>query len=109
VSVEALAVAADIIALLNFYFQIQHFHAGVNEWLTIRNSHSEFFTWLPIGRCEVRHGSSQQARPAVMRAIKGYIGAASAFIPDVLISPQGRGLQEDATSSPLARRISPFA
>jgi hypothetical protein len=43
-----------------------------------------------------------------MRAIKGDIGAASAFIPDVLISPQGHGLKEDARSSGWRRKISPF-
>jgi hypothetical protein len=30
----------------------QHFHAGVNEWLTIRHSLPEFFKWLLFGRCE---------------------------------------------------------
>src|ERR1700761_4912712 len=33
------------------FVRVQHFHAGVNEWLMIRNSHTEFFRWLPIGRC----------------------------------------------------------
>ena len=32
---------------------------GMNERLTIRNSHSLIFRWLPIGRCEVGHGSGK--------------------------------------------------
>jgi hypothetical protein len=43
-----------------------------------------------------------------MGVIKGNIGAARAIIPDVLFSPQGRGRQEDATSSHLRERNSPF-
>jgi hypothetical protein len=54
----------------------------MNERLTIRNSHFEIFTWLPIGRCEVGHGSAKAPsgakRPGVMRAIKGNIGAGKA-------------------------------
>ena len=43
----------------------QHFHAGVNEWLTIRNSAREIFRWLLICRCDVRHGSGgSQPGPA---------------------------------------------
>ena len=40
-----------------FLLLVQHFHAGVNEWLMIRNSRLEIFRWLPIGRCDDRHGS----------------------------------------------------
>jgi hypothetical protein len=54
----------------------------MNERLTIRNSHSLIFRWLPIGRCEVSHGSGKALRgakrPGLMRAIKGNIGAAKA-------------------------------
>jgi len=58
----------------------------MNERLTIRNSHSLIFTWLPIGRCDAGHGSGQgplnapsgAKRPGVMRAIKGNIGAEAA-------------------------------
>src|ERR1700761_106610 len=35
----------------------QHFHAGVNEWLMIRNRYREFFRWLPISRDRVSRGS----------------------------------------------------
>ena len=42
----------------------QHFHAGVNEWLTIRNLVRVFFRWLLIGRCDVRHGSGIRNRAA---------------------------------------------
>jgi hypothetical protein len=51
----------------------------MNERLTNRNSHSEILRWLPIGRCEVDHGSGKALRdakrPGVMRAIKGNTGA----------------------------------
>jgi len=54
----------------------------MNERLTIRNSHFEIFRWLPIGRCDIGHGSGNSGlvakRPGVMRAIKGNIGAATA-------------------------------
>jgi hypothetical protein len=54
----------------------------MNERLTIQNPRAEIVRWLPIGRCEVGHGSGQCAppakRPGVMGAIKGNIGAAAA-------------------------------
>ena len=55
---------------------------GMNERLTIRNWHFEIFRWLPIGRCDIGHGSGKALRgakrPGVMRAIKGNIGAEAA-------------------------------
>jgi hypothetical protein len=54
----------------------------MNERLTIRNWHFEIFRWLPIGRCDIGHGSGQGTpdakRPGVMGAIKGNIGAETA-------------------------------
>jgi len=54
----------------------------MNERLTIRNWHFEIFRWLPIGRCDIGHGSGKALRgakrPGVMRAIKGNIGAETA-------------------------------
>jgi len=54
----------------------------MNERLTIRNWHFEIFRWLPIGRCDIGHGSGHGGlvakRPGLMRAIKGNIGAARA-------------------------------
>ena len=54
----------------------------MNERLTIRNWHFEIFRWLPIGRCDIGHGSGKALRgakrPGVMRAIKGNIGAEAA-------------------------------
>jgi hypothetical protein len=47
-----------------FLFLSQQFHAGVNEWLTIRNSSHEFFKWLLIGRYGDRHGSGGIATQA---------------------------------------------
>src|SRR5207248_9493416 len=40
-----------------FLVLIQHFHAGVNERLTIRSSDREFLSWLPISRIYSRIGS----------------------------------------------------
>jgi hypothetical protein len=65
-------------------FLVQHFHAGVNEWLTIRNLHFDIFRSLPIGRYNGGHGSSQDtlktpSGPGVMRVIKGNIGAIGRF------------------------------
>src|SRR4029077_3048256 len=93
----------------SFLVKVQHFHAGVNEWLMIRNLHSEIFRWLPISRCERWHGSRLIAiGPGVLRVIKGNIAASRPFGPRRVFSPQGRGSIEDARSSALRRRISPF-
>jgi hypothetical protein len=35
----------------------QHVHAGVNEWLTIRNLDRDFFRWLRISRGEDRRSA----------------------------------------------------
>jgi hypothetical protein len=57
----------------------QHVHAGVNEWLTIRNVDRVFFRWLPICRYDVRQGSGEsqgsQPPPAAMRRASDIIGA----------------------------------
>src|ERR1700744_234208 len=45
----------------------QQFHAGVNEWLMIRNSHREFFRWLPISRDRERGVHPARVRPWVHR------------------------------------------
>jgi hypothetical protein len=104
----------------------------MNERLTIRNWHFEIFRWLPIGRCDIGHGSgkalSGAKRPGVMRAIKGNIGAEAAekwnsFEKIVIeqkdsagltqplergangfFSSQRRGSKEDARSSGLAEK-----
>jgi hypothetical protein len=49
----------------------QHFTAGVNDWLTIRNRRFDIFKWLPICRFPPLRGSG----PGVMRAIQGENGA----------------------------------
>src|SRR5438105_1616045 len=46
-----LAVGAGIIALLNFFFQVQHFHTGHER--AVNDSKLAFPDfWLPIGRCD---------------------------------------------------------
>jgi hypothetical protein len=55
-----------------FLISVQHFHAGVNEWLPIRNRRFDICRWLPIGRCDSHHGSRLLAdRTAEMGTIKG--------------------------------------
>ena len=52
---------------------------GMNERLTIRNSHFEISRWLPIGRCDADHGSDRRdpdGKPARRdEDHKGNIGA----------------------------------
>jgi len=84
----------------------------MNERLMIRNSHFEILTWLPIGRCDVDHGSGRRdpdGKPAgrdegVMRTIKGNIGAIRSIAAEGFFTPQRRGLKEDARSSALAEK-----
>jgi hypothetical protein len=52
-----LARGADMGTSSQFPVLDQHFHAGVNEWLRIRNLHRVFFKWLLISRCDDGHGS----------------------------------------------------
>src|SRR4051794_6214681 len=114
-----LELAADIACTSQFLFWIQHCDAGVNEWLMIRNLHSEIFKWLPIGRGDICHGSVERAMNArstipwqpgtgFMGAIKGDIGAIRVITAAVDFSSQERRSQEDARSSLVRRRISPF-
>jgi hypothetical protein len=65
------------LVLFSFSSSSQHFHAGVNEWLMDRHRKGVFFRWLPIGRCDLGHGSvGSQPRPAGLRRASGNIGAA---------------------------------
>src|SRR5450830_1191479 len=52
---------ADIATSSQFLFLGQHFHAGVNGWLTIRNLVRGFFNWLRICRCDTGHGSGYRS------------------------------------------------
>src|SRR6476620_6371227 len=45
-----LVLGADIYCTSQFLVLSQLFHAGVNEWLTIRNRGLDIFRWLPICR-----------------------------------------------------------
>ena len=60
----------------------QHVGADVNEWLMIRNSHPEFFRWLPIGRFIPAWFGDPLPAAGVMEAIKGNIGAIPLFPAD---------------------------
>jgi hypothetical protein len=63
----------------------QHVHAGVNEWLTIRNLHRVLFKRLRICRYDFRPGSGEslgsQPRPAAMGRASGNIGAIGLLRP----------------------------
>jgi hypothetical protein len=64
----------------------------MNERLTIRNPHFEIFRWLPIGRCDIGHGSGQRlpdGGPGVMSGIKGNIGAERLISAMLDFSSQG--------------------
>ena len=74
----------------HFLFLGQHFHAGVNERLTIRNLGHMHFNGLLICRRQVRQGSGgSQSGPAVMRRTSGNIEAI-AFRNCRVFLPQGR-------------------
>jgi hypothetical protein len=63
----------------------QHVHAGVNEWLTIRNLHRVLFKRLRICRYDARRGSGEsqgsQPRPAAMGRASGNTGAIGLLPP----------------------------
>jgi hypothetical protein len=80
---------ADITHSSHFLVLVQQSMPDVNEWLTIRNLGRDFFKWLPIGRCDVRHGSRGWMRTGGVRVIKGDIAAVQAFMSGVAFSPQG--------------------
>jgi hypothetical protein len=75
----------------------------------IRNSHSEFFKWLPIGRAYSRTGSgTPRDRAGVMEAIKGDIGAIPDFADAVVFSPQALRSKDVARGSTDRRMIYPL-
>jgi hypothetical protein len=73
----------------------------------IRNSHSEFFKWLPIGRICCQTGSGTRRPGGVMEFIKGNIGAIPDFTGAVVFSPQPRGSKDVANGSVDGRMIYP--
>ena len=95
-----LAVGAGIVALLNFYSRPSISIRGMNERLTIRNWHFEIFRWLPIGRCEVRHGSGHSGLAGKTAGRDGDHKRQYRGNPD----EQRPELKEDARSSALAEK-----
>jgi hypothetical protein len=84
----------------------------MNERLTIRNWHFEIFRWLPIGRCDIGHGSGKALRgakrPGVMRAIKGNIGAEAAEKRNSLekiVIEQKDSARTDSTAGTRSKRV----
>jgi hypothetical protein len=75
----------------------------MNERLTIRNWHFEIFRWLPIGRCDIGHGSGHSRRHGVLRNMKGAAGQPG-HCGNRFLSPQARRSKEDARSSALAEK-----
>jgi hypothetical protein len=80
----------------------------MNERLTIRNWHFEILRWLPIGRCEVRHGSGHSGLAGKTAGRDGDHKRQYRGNPDNcgnrFFSPQGRRSKEDARSFALAEK-----
>jgi hypothetical protein len=76
----------------------QHVHAGVNEWLTIRNRRRDFFRWLLICRYDDFPGSEESQGFATSSgagaAHKRQYQGNPVFASAVVFSPQPRKSEE---------------
>jgi hypothetical protein len=98
------------LVLFSFFFSSQHFHAGVNEWLMIRNLRRVFFRWLPIGRCDLRHGSGMsQPRPAGVGRASGNIGAMKLLMPLWFFRRKGTYQKKIPAATSTGEGYCPFA
>jgi hypothetical protein len=99
------------LALFSFFFSgPQHFHAGVNEWLMDRHRGRVFFTWLPIGRCDLSHGQGMsQPRPAAMGHASGNIRAAILLMPLWFFRRSGAYQKKIPAATPAGEGYCPFA
>jgi hypothetical protein len=93
------------ISRLDLYF-VQDGPLGMNEQLTIRNSHTGHFTEF-VCLVTASRGPVRAARIAAsgggLKVIKGNIGAAIfTFVPP------GAAQKSDATNAPLRRKVYPF-
>src|SRR4051812_34651954 len=95
----ALVLGADIVGLLNSLVLGHLVHAGVNEWLTIRNRRFDILRWLPICRFLPLPGSAGRDAGHTRRK-RGSDADRDDF------SPQGRSSKEGARTLRGRRRIS---
>jgi hypothetical protein len=98
--------------LVHFSFSSssQHFHAGVNEWLMDRHREGVFFRWLPIGRCDLGHGSvGSQPRPAAVGRASGNIGAAILLMALWFFRRSGTYQKKIPAATPAGEGNCPFA
>jgi hypothetical protein len=98
------------LVLFSFSSSSQHFHAGVNEWLMDRHRKGVFFTWLPIGRCDLDHGSEgSQPRPAAVGRASGNIRAAILLMPLWFFRRSGAYQKKIPAATPAGEGYCPFA
>jgi hypothetical protein len=98
------------LVLFSFSSSSQHFHAGVNEWLMDRHRKGAFFRWLPIGRCDLDHGSEgSQPRPAGVRRASGNIRAAILLMPLWFFRRSGAYQKKIPAATPTGEGYCPFA
>src|SRR6478735_6408904 len=93
---------ADIVSLLSsvqFLVLGQNVDAGVNEWLMIRNLHSAFFKWLPIGRIYSRKGSRSRPGGRDESHKRRHRGNPQSLRSQEVFSSQGRRSKEGARGS----------
>jgi hypothetical protein len=69
-----------------------------------------FFKWLPIGRCNLDHGSGMsQPRPAVVGRASGNIGAKKLLMPLWFFRSSGAYQKKIPASTPAGEGYCPFA
>jgi len=92
-----------------FLVLVQHFHAGVNEWLTIRNSLGGFFNccWLVVVTSVTVQGFA--TRSGSDAASEGQYQGNRALAAVVVFPLYGRISKEHASSSAQRKSIYPFA
>jgi hypothetical protein len=98
------------LVLFSFSSSSQHFHADVNEWLMDRHRKGVFFRWLPIGRCELDHGSEgSQPRPAAVGRASGKSRAAILLMPLWFFRRSGAYQKKISAATPAGEGFCPFA
>jgi len=75
----------------------------MNERLTNRNGHFEILLPLPIGRCDIHHGSGDAAAGLDEEHERG-CRSNPGQLRQTVLSPQAQRSKEDARSSALAEK-----
>jgi hypothetical protein len=97
------------LVLFSFSSSSQHFHAGVNEWLMDRHRKGVFFRWLPIGRCDLGHGSEGVATSSGNGGARKRQKQGGDPFDAIVVFPSQRGVsKEDFSGNPCRRRILSF-